>query len=59
MSLLLRRAPQNTFLSDEWQENMKKIEDCLNCNKCISKCPYGLNTPELLQKNYEDYQTFF
>jgi predicted aldo/keto reductase-like oxidoreductase len=58
MSLLLRRAPQETYLSHEWQQKMKKIEDCLHCNKCMSKCPYGLNTPELLRKNYEDYWTF-
>lgn len=58
MSLLLRRAPQDGFLSKAWQENMKKIDNCLHCNKCMSKCPYGLNTPELLQKNYEDYKTF-
>ena len=35
---------------------MKKIEGCLHCNKCMKKCPYQLNTPELLQKNYEDYK---
>lgn len=58
MSLLLRRAPMDTYLSDEWRANMKKIEDCTNCKKCMSKCPYGLNTPELLRKNYEDYKTF-
>lgn len=58
MSLLLRRAPQDTYLSGEWQEKMKVIEKCLHCNKCMSKCPYSLNTPELLQKNYEDYKTF-
>ncbi|ADK16102.1 MULTISPECIES: aldo/keto reductase [Clostridium] len=58
MSLLLRRAPQNVYLSEEWQEKMKKIEDCIHCNKCMSKCPYGLNTPELLKKNYDDYKTF-
>lgn len=58
MSLLLRRAPQSAYLSAEWQEKMKKVEECLHCNQCASKCPYGLNTPELLQKNYADYQTF-
>ncbi|HLV09780.1 MAG TPA: aldo/keto reductase [Halanaerobiales bacterium] len=58
MSLLLRRAPQENFLTGEWQEKMKKIEDCLHCNQCMDSCPYGLNTPELLQKNYKDYQTF-
>lgn len=58
MSLLIRRAPQAPFLTKDWQDKMKKIEDCLQCNECIKKCPYGLQTPELLQKNYEDYKTF-
>ncbi len=56
MSLLLRRAPSEGFLSEEWQANMKKIEDCLHCNKCKSHCPYELDTPALLQRNYEDYK---
>lgn len=59
MSLMLRRAPQAGWLSKEWQNKMKKIENCLHCGQCMSKCPYGLNTPELLAKNYEDYKTFF
>ncbi|MDF2530982.1 MAG: putative oxidoreductase, aldo/keto reductase family with a ferredoxin domain [Clostridia bacterium] len=58
ISLLLRRAPQDTYLSKDWQDKMKKIENCLHCNKCMSKCPYKLNTPELLDKNYEDYKSF-
>lgn len=58
MSLLLRRAPKEGYLTKEWQEKMKKIEECLHCGKCKSKCPYGLDTPALLAKNYEDYKTF-
>ena len=58
MSLFLRRSPKETYLSREWQDEMKKIEACLHCNKCLSKCPYGLDTPELLKKNYKDYLTF-
>lgn len=58
MSLMLRRAPQTTWLSSEWQAKMQKIDGCMHCNKCMKKCPYGLNTPELLAKNYEDYKTF-
>lgn len=56
MSLLLRRAPSASYLTPEWQEKMKRIEDCMHCNSCKKKCPYGLNTPSLLQKNYEDYR---
>lgn len=56
MSLLLRRSPSQTHLSPEGQEKMKKIEQCLHCNQCKSKCPYELDTPQLLAKNYEDYK---
>lgn len=58
MSLMLRRAPSQTWLSEKWQKEMKKIETCIHCGQCMAHCPYHLNTPELLQKNYEDYQTF-
>ena len=55
MSLLLRRSPSAGHLSPEGQAKMKKIEDCLHCGACKSKCPYGLDTPKLLEENYKDY----
>ena len=56
MSLMLRRAPSKNWLTPAMQEEMRKIEGCLQCGKCKKKCPYELNTPELLKKNYEDYK---
>lgn len=56
MSLLIRRAPSEQQLTEKMQAEMKKIEDCLHCNQCKAKCPYGLDTPALLVKNYEDYK---
>ena len=56
MSLLLRRSPSAAQLSPEGQAKMKKIEGCLHCNQCKAKCPYGLDTPALLARNYEDYK---
>lgn len=58
MSLLLRRSPAANWLAERGQAMMKQIEECIECGACKSKCPYGLNTPELLKKNYEDYKTF-
>jgi predicted aldo/keto reductase-like oxidoreductase len=55
MYLMLRRAPSDSWLTDAWQDKMAKIEDCIHCNQCKSKCPYGLDTPTLLAKNYKDY----
>lgn len=56
MSLLLRRSPSELQLTEEVQAKMKKIENCLHCNQCKNQCPYGLDTPALLKKNYEDYK---
>ena len=56
MTLMLRRAPMAGWLSPEWQEKMKQIEQCLHCGACKAKCPYGLDTPRLLEENYRDYQ---
>lgn len=58
MSLMLRRAPVKSFTTPKIQEDMKKIEDCLHCNQCKAKCPYGLDIPTLLAENYEDFKTF-
>ena len=35
---------------------MAKIENCVDCGLCKSKCPYGLDTPNLLRKNLQDYK---
>jgi len=56
MSLFLRRCPPEDWLTPANQEMMKQIEGCLDCGQCRQKCPYELNTPELLKKNYEDYK---
>ena len=51
MSLLLRRSPAAGHLSPEGQAKMERIDHCVHCK-------YGLDTPELLRRNYEDYKTF-
>ncbi len=55
MAQLIRRSPSATWLTEEYQAKMKKIEDCIGCGHCKSKCPYGLDTPALLKLNLEDY----
>ena len=55
MSLMLRRAPSQSWLSEYWQAEMEKINDCVECGKCMTHCPYELQIPTLLRKNLEDY----
>lgn len=59
MGLLLRRMPYQQFLTDEWREKMHRIDDCLACGECRSRCPYGLDTPALLARMLADYDGFY
>ena len=38
------------------EDEMRKIDDCINCRQCAERCPYELSTPELLKENWEDYK---
>ncbi len=55
MSLMLRRSTSAGWLSEYWQSEMEKVSQCIECGACMPRCPYGLNIPELLKKNLEDY----
>lgn len=59
MSALLRRSPYRPYMSDEWHAKMHKIEECVHCDVCKSRCPYGLDTPALLQIMLKDYDAFY
>lgn len=56
MILMLRRAPSENWLNENWQKQMAKIDECINCGACLKKCPYELDIPNLLKKNLEDYR---
>jgi aryl-alcohol dehydrogenase-like predicted oxidoreductase len=58
LSLLMARAPYAPFLTDEFREQMERIEECTECGHCRANCPYGLDTPALLRQNLKDYREF-
>lgn len=56
MIQMIRRSPSANFLSDFWQQEMLKIDSCVECGICKTRCPYELDIPTLLKKNLEDYK---
>ncbi len=56
MYLFLRRAPYSVYLTEEFHEKMEQVENCIHCDLCKSRCPYGLDIPTLLRRNLEDFR---
>lgn len=56
MSQMIRRAPSQAWLTEHWQTEMARIDECVDCGLCKTRCPYELNIPELLRKNLADYR---
>jgi predicted aldo/keto reductase-like oxidoreductase len=46
---LMRRAVRESFLTPQWQSNMRLIDNCTGCGHCKANCPYELDTPALLK----------
>ena len=58
MNLFLDSESRSDYLTDEWKAKMKRIDNCLRCNLCKARCPYGLDVPNLLKRNYEEYKMY-
>lgn len=56
MRQLIRRAPSGDYLTDAARDMMMNIENCTQCGVCMTRCPYGLDIPELLRLNLADYK---
>ena len=38
---------------------MHKVENCIDCRACASRCPYGLDTPNLIREMLRDYDEMY
>jgi len=58
ITFLLRRMIKENFLTPEWQNNMRLIDNCTNCGHCKKHCPYGLDVPTILKRQQKEYFEF-
>ncbi|MDR2051539.1 MAG: aldo/keto reductase [Deltaproteobacteria bacterium] len=56
--ILLKRAPASFTLNPAARAKLKTALECIGCGACKSRCPYGLDTPELVRINAEGYAAY-
>jgi predicted aldo/keto reductase-like oxidoreductase len=58
VELLLGRAPLQKVMDAEGRAKVAKAADCTQCGECRSRCPYGLDAPELVRCNAEFFHGY-
>jgi aryl-alcohol dehydrogenase-like predicted oxidoreductase len=58
MELFLGRQPLQRLLEEGGAAKMAAAAGCVQCGECRSRCPYGLDTPELVRRNTEFYNDY-
>ncbi len=58
ISLLLRRTNPVKLVQPESQAMMERVNDCIDCGVCKTHCPYGLDVPNLLRREYKLYKEY-
>ncbi|HKJ86170.1 MAG TPA: aldo/keto reductase [Spirochaetia bacterium] len=55
IGLMVRRLPSGRFATPEFQAEMAKVEDCIDCGDCRTRCPYHLDPPALMKTHRRQY----
>ena len=59
LHLLVTRSPYQPYITKEYYESLKVVDQCLHCGSCSSKCPYQMDVPSMVRKQYDKYLKFY
>ena len=59
LNKLIRRSPWQPFYTDYWKQQIEKVDECIDCGVCASRCPYGLDPSKLIKANKIDYYEYY
>ena len=56
---LLTRSPIGPWMQPEFKAQMDKVEDCIHCGVCATRCPYHLKPYELITESLKFYRKLY
>lgn len=58
MTQLITRSPSAQWMTDTWQADMARIENCTRCGLCETRCPYHLKPYETMPDHLKFYREY-
>jgi aryl-alcohol dehydrogenase-like predicted oxidoreductase len=55
IGLMIRRLPTGRFASPDFQAEMEKVDECIECGDCRKRCPYHLDPSALMKTHRRQY----
>jgi aryl-alcohol dehydrogenase-like predicted oxidoreductase len=55
ITFLMRRTVSEGFMTEGFQQEMRKIDNCTGCGHCKENCPYEMDTPALLKRQQAEF----
>ena len=59
MTQLLTRSPAQGWLTPDFRQEMLRVNDCVRCGACESRCPYHLKPYETLKGHLDFYEQLY
>ena len=58
LKVFAKQMPRDEVVTSEHRQAVELAGECTECRKCVEKCPYSLEIPEMLKENIRFYEEF-
>ena len=58
MKVFAKQMPKNRVVTESNTEAVEGAKGCTECRRCVERCPYNLDIPEMIKENIAFYEEF-
>lgn len=52
---MLKRSPDKRYYNEKFAAEIERVNECIDCGACKSRCPYDLDCPSLMRAGLESF----
>ena len=58
LKVLAKQMPRQQVLTDAHRQAVELAEHCTDCRRCVEKCSFSLDIPEMIRENVRFYKEY-